>query len=94
MVDVNTKLLGSDADYQQYEMEVKGYFSKGGAKRVTVFRVVYNQTVGNNVPFLERSILGGGTLLEATEGIASWTEVQSLSILKNVFGSTAGASLT
>ena len=33
------------------------------ARFVNVFRIMYNQTLGNNVPFLEQSILGGETTL-------------------------------
>ncbi len=57
------KALGSDADYRHYEAEVKGYFPLDKARYVSVFRFMYNQTLGSNVPFLEQSILGGETTL-------------------------------
>ncbi len=62
------KALGGAGDYRHYEIEVKGYIPKGEDKRfVSVFRVMYNQTLGDTdsgkVPFLEQSILGGETTL-------------------------------
>jgi outer membrane translocation and assembly module TamA len=62
-VEAITTLLGSSADYRHYEVELKGYIPADGARYVTVFRLLYNQTLGNDVPFLERSILGGETTL-------------------------------
>ncbi len=55
--------LGSAADYRHYEAEVKGYLPLDNARYISVFRFVYNQTLGHKVPFLERSILGGETTL-------------------------------
>lgn len=55
--------LGSEADYRHYEAEVKGYYPLDNARYISVFRVMYNQTLGHSVPFLERSILGGETTL-------------------------------
>lgn len=55
--------LGSSANYQHYEAEAKGYIPLDNARYVSVFRLAYNQTLGNAVPFLERSILGGETTL-------------------------------
>jgi len=57
------RALGSDANYRHYEAEVKGYFPLDKARYVSVFRFMYNQTLGSNVPFLEQSILGGETTL-------------------------------
>jgi len=57
------KALGSSCDYRHYEMELKGYMPLADARYITVGRIVYNQTLGNDVPFLERSILGGETTL-------------------------------
>lgn len=62
------KALGGAADYRHYEVEAKGYIPKGEEKRfISVFRVMYNQTLGDTgnskVPFLEQSILGGETTL-------------------------------
>jgi len=55
--------LGSSADYRHYEAEVKGYFPLKDARFITVGRLGYNQTLGGDIPFLERSILGGETTL-------------------------------
>ena len=53
------KMLGGAEDYRHYEVEAKGFIPFDNARYITVFRFVYNQTLGNNVPFLEQSILGG-----------------------------------
>lgn len=57
------KALGSTETYRHYEAEIKGYYPKQNARYITVGRLVYNQTLGRGVPFLERSILGGETTL-------------------------------
>jgi hypothetical protein len=59
----SAKLLGSSADYRHYEAEMKGFIPLDSARYITAFRLAYNQTLGNDVPFLERSILGGETTL-------------------------------
>jgi hypothetical protein len=51
--------LGGAGNYRHYEVEAKGYIPLDNARYVSVFRFMYNQTLGNNVPFLEQSILGG-----------------------------------
>jgi len=61
--EVSGKILGSDADYRHYDGEVKGYIPLGEARYISVMRVAYSQTMGNNVPFLEQSILGGENTL-------------------------------
>jgi outer membrane protein assembly factor BamA len=62
-IDNSAKLLGSSALYQGYEAEGKWFFPLREAKYISVVRLAGNQTVGNRVPFLERSILGGETTL-------------------------------
>jgi hypothetical protein len=57
------KALGSSCDYNHYEAELKGYLPLSDARFITVGRIAYNQTLGNSVPFLERSILGGENTL-------------------------------
>jgi outer membrane protein assembly factor BamA len=57
------KALGSSCDYRHYEVEVKGYLPLAEARYITVGRLMYNQTLGGRVPFLERSILGGENTL-------------------------------
>jgi hypothetical protein len=61
--EVSSEKLGSSADYHHYETELKGYFPLDDARFVSVIRLAYSQTLGNNVPFLERSILGGENTL-------------------------------
>ena len=62
-VEVSASALGSSANYRHYEGEVKGFFPLMDARFISVGRVSYNQTLGQDVPFLERSILGGETTL-------------------------------
>ena len=57
------KELGGAAAYRHYEIEAKGYFPLSSARYISVFRLMYNQTMGNDVPFLEQSILGGESTL-------------------------------
>jgi outer membrane protein assembly factor BamA len=62
-VEGSTKILGSSAGYRRYEAEAKGYYPLAEARYITVARVAYNQTLGDDVPFLEQSILGGENTL-------------------------------
>jgi outer membrane protein assembly factor BamA len=62
-IESSLKALGSSSDYRHYEAELKGYLPLSDARFITVGRIVYNQTLGNRVPFLERSILGGENTL-------------------------------
>lgn len=62
-VEGSSKLLGSSANYRHYEGETKGYIPLGDARFISVFRFMYNQTLGEGVPFLEQSILGGENTL-------------------------------
>ena len=57
------KDFGSAADYRHYEVEMKGFIPLDNARYISVFRFMYNQTLGDNVPFLEQSILGGENTL-------------------------------
>ncbi|HEY6008945.1 MAG TPA: BamA/TamA family outer membrane protein [Geobacteraceae bacterium] len=59
----SAKFLGSSADYRHYEVEARAFFPLENGRFVTATRLAYNQTLGSNVPFLERSILGGETTL-------------------------------
>ena len=59
----SSKLLGSAADYRHYEGELKGFIPLDDTRYISVFRLVYNQTLGDKVPFLEQSILGGENTL-------------------------------
>ena len=62
-VEFSSESLGSSDNYRHYEIEIKNYIPVQGHRYVTVLRGMYNQTLGKNVPFLERSILGGETTL-------------------------------
>ena len=63
-VESSSPGLGGAADYRHYEAEAKGFVPVDRERRyITAFRLAYNQTLGGNVPFLERSILGGETTL-------------------------------
>lgn len=62
-IEGSTQALGSDAHYRHYEAEAKGYLPLRDARFITVARFAYNQTLGDDVPFLERSILGGENTL-------------------------------
>jgi outer membrane protein assembly factor BamA len=57
------RALGGAADYRHYEAEAKGFIPLDNARYISVFRLMYNQTLGGNVPFLEQSILGGENTL-------------------------------
>ncbi|HIJ96661.1 MAG TPA: BamA/TamA family outer membrane protein [Desulfuromonadales bacterium] len=55
--------LGGAANYRHYEVETKGFVPLDNGRYISVFRFMYNQTLGHDVPFLEQSILGGETTL-------------------------------
>lgn len=55
--------LGGAANYRHYEVEAKGFVPLDNGRFISVFRFMYNQTLGRDVPFLEQSILGGETTL-------------------------------
>ncbi len=57
------KMFGGAADYRHYEVEAKGFIPLHDGRYINVFRLMYNQTLGADVPFLERSILGGENTL-------------------------------
>ncbi len=57
------KELGGAGDYRHYEVEAKGYIPLDKARFISVFRLMYNQTLGADVPFMEQSILGGESTL-------------------------------
>jgi len=57
------KALGGATNFRHYEAEAKGFIPLDNARYISVFRLMYNQTLGKGVPFLEQSILGGETTL-------------------------------
>jgi outer membrane protein assembly factor BamA len=59
----SSRMFGSSADYRHYEAEMKGFIPLDKARFISVFRLAYNQTLGEHVPFLEQSILGGENTL-------------------------------
>ena len=58
-VEASVGALGSSADYRHYDTEVKGFYPLLDARFISVGRLAYSQTMGERVPFLERSTLGG-----------------------------------
>ena len=62
-LETSFKDLGGAADYRHYEVEMKGFIPLDNARYISVFRFMYNQTLGDDVPFLEQSVLGGETTL-------------------------------
>jgi len=62
-IEPSFKALGGAEDYRHYEVEMKGFIPLDNARYISVFRLMYNQTLGPKVPFLEQSILGGETTL-------------------------------
>ncbi len=62
-IEPSVKALGSAEDYRHYEVEIKGFIPLDNARYISVFRLMYNQTLGDKVPFLEQSVLGGETTL-------------------------------
>jgi hypothetical protein len=61
--ELTTKALGSTENYRHYMLELKGFLPLEDARYVTAVRTAYNQTLNPDVPFLERSILGGKNTL-------------------------------
>jgi outer membrane protein assembly factor BamA len=61
--EISSTALGSSATYRHYTVEVKAFLPWADARYVTAVRAAYNQTLGDDVPFLERSILGGKNTL-------------------------------
>jgi hypothetical protein len=62
-IEPTAKTLGGAGDYRHYEVESKGYIPLDSGRYISVFRLMYNQTKGDEVPFLEQSILGGENTL-------------------------------
>jgi outer membrane protein assembly factor BamA len=61
--ELSSTALGSSATYRHYAVELKAFVPLDASRYVTVVRTAYNQTRGEDVPFLERSILGGKNTL-------------------------------
>lgn len=79
--ELSTSSLGSGANYRHYAVELKGFIPVDDSRYVTAVRAAYNQALGTNVPFLERSILGGKNTLR---GHGDNRFVDSSSVLVNV----------
>jgi outer membrane protein assembly factor BamA len=63
-MESNLKIFGSSNNYRHFDVEMKGFIPFDNARYITAFRLAYNQvTSGNDIPFLEQSILGGETTL-------------------------------
>ena len=81
IAEFSATALGSGTNYRHYMAEIKGFFPFDGARYVTATRLAYNQARGDDVPFLERSILGGKNSLR---GYGDNRFVDSSYILLNV----------
>jgi Omp85 superfamily domain len=62
-VEGSFEALGSSADFQRYNLELRGYLPLAEARAVTAIRVAASQVSGRDVPFLEQCLLGGETTL-------------------------------
>jgi outer membrane protein assembly factor BamA len=80
-VEESAEDFGSSASFVHYHAEVKGYSPSASSNWITVSRIVYNRTPGDDVPFLERSILGGETTLR---GYGAYRFIDSTSLLLNL----------
>ena len=80
-VEKSTEDLGSSVSFVHYQVEMKGYAPSESERWITVFRIAYNRTSGDDVPFLERSILGGETTLR---GYGRNRFIDSTSLLLNL----------
>jgi len=79
--EVSAKDFGSSASFAHYQAEMKGYAPAEDARWITIFRASFNQTPGSDVPFLERSVLGGETTLR---GYGRNRFIDSTSLLLNL----------
>ncbi len=61
--ELSSTALGSGTSYRHYAVEIKAFLPLEDARYITAVRAAYNQTLGEDVPFLERSILGGKNTL-------------------------------
>ena len=75
--EMSTSALGSSATYRHYMVELKTFLPFADSRYVTAVRAAYNQTLGEDVPFLERSILGGKNALRGHGHTASSTAATS-----------------
>ncbi len=62
-IEVSRQELGSTQSFRHYTVELKAFKPLDGDRYVTAMRGAYDQTAGDNVPFLERAILGGKNTL-------------------------------
>jgi len=62
-IEHSFKALGGTANFSHYEVETKGFIPLDNASYISVYRLMFNQTMGKSVPFLEQSILGGENTL-------------------------------
>ncbi len=63
MAEWSGRALGSTANFFHYFLEADDYIPASKKRYITLLRGAYDQTIGNSVPFLERSILGGENTL-------------------------------
>lgn len=63
LAETSLEALGSSTGFSRFEVELKGFFPVSDARFISVGRLAYNQTRGSEIPFLERSALGGENTL-------------------------------
>ncbi len=80
-IEQSAQFLGSSVSFSHYELESKVYFPLDAARYISIFRLVYNQIPGDDVPFLERAILGGEMSLR---GYGRGRFIDSSSLLFNL----------
>jgi outer membrane protein assembly factor BamA len=80
-VEKSAEDFGSSVSFFHYQAEIKGFAPSESERWITVFRIAYNSTPGSDVPFLERSSLGGETTLR---GYGRNRFIDSTSLLLNL----------
>lgn len=79
LMEWSGRALGSGSNFVHYSAEAKGYFPSGeDDKYITVARAAFNDVNGSDVPFLERSILGGE---ETLRGFGEFRFIDNTSLI-------------
>jgi len=82
--------LGGAADYRHYEIETKGFIPLGGSRYISVFRLMYNQTLERTYPFWSRASWVVKPPCADTDATGLSTTVSFSATWKSVSGSFAG----
>jgi outer membrane protein assembly factor BamA len=81
LLEFSGRALGSGTSFVHYLAEAKGYIQEGSDRYVTVARAAFNHVNGANIPFLEKSILGGE---ESLRGFGEFRFIDNTALLFNV----------